>query len=92
MTMNESRQASDLPVVQRVAAVLWPSFITAGVATTFFFAFLDPLDLLGCQGEPPFSRLAAYSIGFFLFWLLTATSSLLTAYFLRPVKVAGSRV
>jgi hypothetical protein len=89
--MNNLVQSSDVPRVQRVAAVLWPSFIMAGVATTFFFAFLDPLDLLGCQGEPPFGRHAAYSIGFFLFWLLTAGSSLLTAYFLKPVGLVGTR-
>lgn len=89
--MNNLVQSSSLPKVQRVAAVLWPSFIMAGVATTIFFAFLDPLDLLGCQGDPPFSRHAAYTIGFFLFWLLTAASSLLTAYFLKPVAAVGTR-
>ena len=89
--MSNLVQSSDLPIVQRVAAVLWPSFIMAGIGTTFFFAFLDPLDLLGCQGEPPFGRLDAYSIGFFFFWLLTGASSLLSAYFLRPVRFAGTR-
>ena len=31
------------PLVQRVGAILWPSFFAAGVATMVFFAFVDPL-------------------------------------------------
>ncbi len=74
----------DLPLVQRVSAVLWPSFLLAGAATVVFFTFFDPLRLMVCEGEPPLSRLGAYSLGFFLFWLLCASSSLVSAYFLRP--------
>ena len=33
------------PLVQRVGAVLWPSFFAAGVATMVFFALVDPLEL-----------------------------------------------
>jgi hypothetical protein len=71
-----------LPAVQRVSAVLWPSFLFAGVATMVFFALIDPLVLLDCQGVPPLSRTGAYSLGFFLFWLLTAGASMCTLYFL----------
>lgn len=70
-----------LPRVQRVSAVLWPSFVLAGVANVVFFALIDPISMLDCQGIPPLSRTAAYSLGFFAFWLLTGVSSAATLYF-----------
>lgn len=71
-----------LPPVQRVSAVLWPSFLLAGLATVVFVALLDPLRLIDYAGEPPLSRTAAYSLGFFCFWLLTSVAPLSTLYFL----------
>ncbi len=68
--------------MQRLSAVLWPSFLFAGAATVVFFALIDPLTLLNCQGAPPLSRTGAYSLGFFLFWLLTAGACAATLYFL----------
>lgn len=73
---------ASLPAVQRISAVLWPSFLFAGLATIVFFALIDPLVMLDCQGVPPLSRTGAYSLGFFLFWLLTAAASASTLYFL----------
>lgn len=80
--MNDT--AKDIPVIQRIIAVLWPSFITSGIATGIFFTAFDPLDLLMLIGQPDISRMGAYSIGFFLFWLLTTTTCALTCYFQRP--------
>lgn len=80
--MNQRRT----PTIQRIVAVLWPSFLTAGVATILFFAAFDPQDLLARTHFAEISRLAAYSTGFFLFWLLTASSCLLTCYFQRPCE------
>ena len=90
--MNESEPQShagpslstieSLPRVQRVSAVLWPSFLLAGLANVVFFALLDPFSLIDYPGEPPLSRTAAYSLGFFGFWLLTGAASLSTLYFL----------
>lgn len=75
---------SDIPVIQRVIAIFWPSFLTSGVATGAFFTLFDPLDLLQIAGLPEISRMGVYSIGFFLFWLLTAITCALTCYFRRP--------
>jgi hypothetical protein len=75
-----------LPLTQRIVAVLWPSFLMAGVATIIFFAVFDPYDLVAPTWFPNMSRLGAYSIGFFLFWLLTASSCLLTCYYQRPIN------
>jgi hypothetical protein len=73
-----------IPAIQRVISVLWPSFLTAGVATVLFFAVFDPQEIQLCVNFPDISRLGAYTIGFFMFWLLTATSCALTCYFQRP--------
>jgi hypothetical protein len=74
-----------LSLVQRVGAVLWPSFFAAGVATMVFFAFVDPLDLAHVSfGGVEVTREVGYSIGFFMFWACTASSSLFTWLLLDP--------
>jgi hypothetical protein len=74
------RQISKL---EAAGAVAWPSFLAAATATMFFFAMFDPVRL-GEIITLPFelSRPMGYTIGFFLFWLLTALSSYLTALLL----------
>ncbi|MDH3688790.1 MAG: hypothetical protein OEU36_04830 [Gammaproteobacteria bacterium] len=74
----------EIPTSQRIIAILWPSFLTACFATVLFFAVFDPLELLSATAFGDTSRLGAYTIGFFLFWVLAAVSSALTCYFLRP--------
>jgi hypothetical protein len=83
---DEAKQKDEekIPCVQRISAVLWPSFIAAGIANSFFFTFFEPLDLLHAIGYPDLSDTAVYSIGFFLFWLLTSISSSMTYYFMKP--------
>lgn len=73
-------------VAQRIVTVLWLSFVMAGIATGAFFSAIDPLELKYCVSFPEVSRIAAYSIGFFLFWILTASSSLLAVFFIYPTK------
>ena len=73
------------PLIQRVGAILWPSFFAAGVATMVFFAFVDPLTLRDMTfPELPISRELGYTLGFFAFWAATAASSLFTWLLLRP--------
>ncbi len=73
-------------MVQRIIAVLWPSFLTSGVATILFFTAFDPQEILLGTRFAEISRLAAYSTGFFLFWALTSCTCLLTCYFQRPCE------
>jgi len=73
-----------MPVPQRFGAVLWLSFLMATAATGVFFSILDPDDLRYCVPFPEVSRMAAYTIGFFLFWLLTAVSGVLAVTFTYP--------
>ena len=77
---------ADIPFTQRVVAVLWPSFIVAGVATVIFFTAFDPQVMMQAGGYGEISRLGGYTIGFFLFWLITASACLFTCYFQRPCE------
>jgi len=64
-----------------LGAVLWPSFLTAGVATMVFFANIDP-ETLRTQTLPGWDidRRTGYTIGFFMFWATTLASSLLSVF------------
>jgi hypothetical protein len=73
-----------IPAPQRIAVVLWIAFLTAAIATGVFFSVIDPLDLKDCVPFPEVSRHAAYTLGFFLFWALTALSALLAVFFVYP--------
>ena len=74
-------------MAQRVGAILWPSFFAAGVATMVFFAFVDPLALRDMTlPDVAISRGLGYTIGFFMFWVATASSSLFTWILLRPAS------
>lgn len=72
--------------MKHVIWVLWPAFIAAGIAEVVFFTVIDPqqLYLLGKPLSLP--PLASYSIGFLLFWLICAGSSLMT-FFMLPAGI-----
>jgi hypothetical protein len=78
------KATQDTPMIQKVIAVLWPSFLTSGVATILFFTAFDPQLIVSVSGYGEITRLGGYTIGFFLFWMLTSISCLLTCYFQRP--------
>jgi hypothetical protein len=80
--MQEAKK--EVPRIQQIVAVMWPSFLTAGLATILFFTAFDPEVILPISGYHNVSRTAGYSIGFFCFWILTASSCALTCYFQRP--------
>lgn len=73
-----------MPMPARLGAVLWLSFLLAAVATGIFFSAIDPEELRFCVSFPEVSRSGAYTIGFFLFWLLTAASGVLAVAFTYP--------
>jgi hypothetical protein len=74
-------------LAHRLGAILWPSFFAAGVATTVFFAFVDPLLLRDLTfPELEISRGVGYTLGFFMFWACTASASLFTWILLRPAS------
>jgi hypothetical protein len=71
----------EIPRIQKAISVLWPSFATAIVATGIFFSAFNPRELIPFNLDIDVSPLAAYSIGFFIFWLLAIVSSYGTLYF-----------
>ncbi len=71
----------NIPRAQQVISVLWPSFLVAIVASGVFFSAFNPVDLIPFNLDIDISPLAAYSIGFFLFWILAIISSIGTLYF-----------
>ena len=83
MSKSKTLKDSDIPTIQKVIAVLWPSFLVAGVETIVFFTIFDPLNVFI---DYDVTRLGAYSIGFFLFWAFAILSCILTLYFARPCK------
>ncbi|WP_084738891.1 MULTISPECIES: hypothetical protein [Stenotrophomonas] len=85
--MNDPTRRHRRTLVQHWGAVLWPSFIAAGLASAVFFAFVDPLRLreISFPGHAV-SRELGYTLGFFMFWAVTAMASAVTGYLLRPLS------
>ncbi len=71
-------------MTQRILVVLWPSFLIACVAETFFFAGLDPREFRFGTEVVELSSIAVYSTFFLLFWAVGAASSALTSYLAPP--------
>ena len=75
------------PLSQRLGAILWPSFFSAGVATAVFGALVDPIALRDITfPDLELSRGTGYTIAFFMFWLSTASASAFTWLLLRPAS------
>jgi len=73
------------PLAQRIGAIVWPSFFSAGVVTMVFFSIVDPVALREITFPAlVLSRELGYTLGFFMFWLATGASSLFTWILLRP--------
>lgn len=70
-----------MPRSQQAISVLWPSFIVAIIASGAFFSAFNPSELVPFNLDIDISPIAAYSVGFFLFWLLAFLSSFGTLYF-----------
>jgi hypothetical protein len=67
-------------MVRLAMIVLWSSFLAAIVAEGCFFSVFDPHELLLAGRQIELSPLAAYTIGFFIFWIFCSLASMLTCY------------
>lgn len=74
----------DVPMIQKVSAVIWPAFLTAIPVTALFFSLFDPLELSNLLGKDGTTPLGGYTLGFLAFWAAAAVSSGLTLYFAQP--------
>lgn len=62
--------------VAHIGAVLWPSFLAAAVLDAVVFSLVDPASVHGFAHQPHgWSDLGVYTLGFFLFWAVTAAAS-----------------
>ncbi len=60
-------------------AILWPSFLMAGVLEMLVFALVDPTTLRWMGGDVlPLPTNAVYTLAFFVFWGVIAIAGLLT--------------
>lgn len=70
-----------IPFRQKCIVTLWPSFMMAIVATGLFFSAFDPSELYPYDLDIEINTMGAYTLGFFIFWALSAISSVITLYF-----------
>jgi hypothetical protein len=63
---------------RRLAIVVWPAFLVAGVLEIAVFAFVDPAAVHAPDGRPlGLSDTAIYSLAFFAFWAIVSVGCLL---------------
>lgn len=68
--------------------VLWPSFLAAGIGVGVIFTLVDPQELT-ILGQPLHgSRLAVYTLGFFVLWAICALASALSCFLLATSREA----
>lgn len=63
---------------QRLMWIVWPAFLVAGVLEILVFAFVDPQEMHWLGQPLAWSPQTVYTLAFFVFWAVTATSSALT--------------
>lgn len=70
-----------ISLLQKFIVTLWPSFMIAILATGLFFSAFHPQQLTPFDLDIEVNTLGAYTLGFFIFWVLSALSSSVTLYF-----------
>lgn len=69
----------------RLLVILWPAFVLAGVLEALVFFVIDPGSLHGWSVQPiEWSRTAVYSVTFFMFWGVIATSAAISQWLDSP--------
>lgn len=75
---------------RRAWAVLWSSFLMAGVLEAAVFALVDPQELHGVGGATlSVSRPAVYTLAFLLFWVAMVGAGALGQWLMRDPAAAG---
>ena len=70
-------------MMERLIWVLWPGFLVAIPGVGIVFSVFDPADMHIAGLPMEVSRFGAYTLGFFLFWVLGACCSALTCLLQR---------
>lgn len=71
---------------RRLMWVVWPAFLAAGLLEVLVFAFVDPQELHWAGQPLDWTRETVYTLGFFLFWGISAASNALTALLSMPAE------
>jgi hypothetical protein len=79
-TMSVQARGSDYDRKNRIAWVLWPSFLVAAFAEMVFFAAIDPGEITLFGNPLDLTPTATYSVFFFFFWAMGAMTSGLTCF------------
>lgn len=61
-------------------AVLWPAFLGAALTDAMLFTLIDPETIMLFGVHSGVSRPAAYTLGFFGFWLIMIAASVTTLW------------
>ncbi len=64
--------------------IVWPAFLVAAGLEMLVFSVVDPQDLQWFGRPLTLSRQAVYTLAFFAFWALAATSSALSVLLATP--------
>jgi len=83
MTSN-TPEKEEVPLVQKIVAVLWPSFLAAGASMIVLFLIFSPDELVPELRAAGVSNMAVYSVTFVFLWATTLIACALSCYFLRP--------
>lgn len=66
--------------MRKFAYIYGPSIVMAAIAEIVFFAVINPQDLYLFGEAVHWSPIAVYSVGFLLFWALTASTVALSLF------------
>ena len=61
-------------------AVLWPAFLGATLADAILFTLIDPETIMLFGVHSGVSRSSAYTVGFFVFWVIMIAASVTTLW------------
>ena len=61
-------------------AVLWPAFLGAALADAVLFTLIDPETIMLFGVYSAVSRPSAYTVGFFVFWVIMIAASVTTLW------------
>ena len=79
-------------MTKRMLLIAWPAFLAACLLELLVFAVVDPLELQWSGHDLGWSRQAAYTVGFFVFWAVSMAACALTTFLrLAPAELNEGR-
>ena len=70
-------------------AVLWPAFLGAALADAVLFTLIDPDTIMLFGVHSGVSRPSAYTVGFFVLWVIKIAASVTTLWLYRDNVETG---